>query len=497
MWLARRIAACAALVVWPAAAAAQNQAPRLELGVFGGAFVPDREHEFYDPGDSAAQPLEDVGPELGLRAAFFPFSFLGIEGEADLLPQSTASGQGVLLYGARGHLILRVPTRVSPFLLGGLGTMGVRSGRNELSNDSDTVGHVGLGLSFVASPRVSLRVEGRGLRAPRAGDDQGTFHFSALLGVSLAFGGTVPDPVEVDPDLDGVIGAADRCPDASGMPPDGCPVPADGDGDGLADDGDRCPTEAETVNGFQEEDGCPDQLPDRDADRVVDATDTCPDEPEDADSFEDEDGCPDRDNDGDRSDDAADRCPLQAGPVDNQGCPDSDRDADSVADRLDNCPDQSGTAANHGCAARQFVALAPGRIQLLDPVTFTTSRSIIRRRSLHVLDNLAAVMNAHPELTRFTIAGYTDERGGTEPNKILSQRRADAVKEYLVAHGVATERLEAVGLGEEQPLQPNTTAMGRSQNRRVEIQIITDAAGPTGPGPQPAPPPASPQAGGS
>ena len=69
----------------------------------------------------------------------------------------------------------------------------------------------------------------------------------------------------------------------------------------------RCPTEAENINGFEDEDGCPD-VKDTDADGVPDDRDQCVDEPEDTDGFEDTDGCPDPDNDGDGIPDEQDEC---------------------------------------------------------------------------------------------------------------------------------------------------------------------------------------------
>jgi outer membrane protein OmpA-like peptidoglycan-associated protein len=277
-------------------------------------------------------------------------------------------------------------------------------------------------------------------------------------------------------DIDGIADANDSCPHESGLPPDGCPAPVDADGDGLADDSDRCPAEAETINGHEDEDGCPDELPDRDGDRIVDRSDTCPDEPEDVDGFEDEDGCPDRDNDGDQVVDLEDRCPAQAGPTANQGCPDVDRDQDGVADRLDNCPDEAGRAAQQGCQAQQYVVITPEQLRVLDPITFTTARTKIRRRSLRVLDNLAAVLAQHPELTRIRIAGHTDDRGGAELNKQLSQQRAEAVMQYLVRRGVPAERLETIGHGEDRPIETNSRAAGRAMNRRVDFEIVRPVA---------------------
>jgi outer membrane protein OmpA-like peptidoglycan-associated protein len=93
--------------------------------------------------------------------------------------------------------------------------------------------------------------------------------------------------------------------------------------------------------------GCP--VVDRDGDGVPDSKDKCPDEPEDKDGFQDEDGCPDLDNDSDGIPDAQDKCPNQAGPAENAGCPDVDTDKDGINDRQDRCPTEAGPAENGGC----------------------------------------------------------------------------------------------------------------------------------------------------
>jgi len=118
----------------------------------------------------------------------------------------------------------------------------------------------------------------------------------------------------------------------------------DMDKDGVADRSDECPAQAEDVDGFQDEDGCPD--PDNDGDLIIDARDRCPNEAEDKDTFEDEDGCPEKDNDGDGIDDLHDHCPLKPetknGFADTDGCPDvPDDDKDGVENSKDKCPNEA------------------------------------------------------------------------------------------------------------------------------------------------------------
>ncbi|MFO0612913.1 MAG: thrombospondin type 3 repeat-containing protein [Polyangiaceae bacterium] len=106
----------------------------------------------------------------------------------------------------------------------------------------------------------------------------------------------------------------------------------DADRDGIPDDVDLCPTQPEDLNGREDQDGCPDPLPqgrhgDVDGDGIADASDACPDVREDPDGFQDADGCPDIDNDKDGIPDAVDQCPdtpeTRNGVADADGCPDT------------------------------------------------------------------------------------------------------------------------------------------------------------------------------
>ena len=118
----------------------------------------------------------------------------------------------------------------------------------------------------------------------------------------------------------------------------------DRDNDDVPDRLDQCPDTPEDLDGFQDEDGCPD--PDDDGDGVLDALDDCDLDPEDLDGFEDYDGCPDPDNDGDGILDVDDVCPDEAGPASTAGCPDTD--GDGIPDAADACPEEPGVPAS-GC----------------------------------------------------------------------------------------------------------------------------------------------------
>ncbi len=216
--------------------------------------------------------------------------------------------------------------------------------------------------------------------------------------------------------------------------------------------------------------------PDRDGDGLVDASDRCADQPETRNGWEDEDGCPDQvpdpDRDGDGVPNAEDRCPDAGGPRANRGCADPDRDADNVVDRVDVCADEAGKAEHQGCRAPSKLALTGDRIAMLEGIQFRSNRARIRRESYRLLDDVAALLRAHREIAAVRVEGHTDGRGDDAANRALSQRRAEAVVKYLVQQGLAADRFEALGVGESRPIQSNSTGKGRAANRRVELVIV-------------------------
>ena len=156
-----------------------------------------------------------------------------------------------------------------------------------------------------------------------------------------------------------------------------------------------------------------------------------------------------------------------------------------MPDRIDNCPDEPGLPENKGCAKKQLVSITKGKLELVDRVYFRTNKDIIESRSNTILDNVATVLAAHPEILTIRVEGHTDNRGGAQKNQDLSQRRATAVVKYLVRKGIDRARLLPVGFGQQVPIETNDTDAGRATNRRVEFVIVGDQAGvdvtPTGP----------------
>jgi len=247
----------------------------------------------------------------------------------------------------------------------------------------------------------------------------------------------------------------------------------DSDGDGYADPVDQCPTKPENYNGYQDEDGCPDD-PDSDGDGIADSRDQCELSPEDKDAYLDGDGCPEPDNDLDGLLDAADKCPNDPedpdGYEDEDGCPDPDNDKDTVPDVTDQCPNEIGSATQEplGCPGNRLAVVTDCEVKITQQIHFETNKDKIRPESYPVLDAVADVLSKNPKIT-LEVQGHTDNKGAAAYNKDLSNRRAQSVMKYLIAHGVTNARLTALGYGMERPLVDNGSASNRTLNRRVQF----------------------------
>jgi OmpA-OmpF porin, OOP family len=303
------------------------------------------------------------------------------------------------------------------------------------------------------------------------------------------FIGIVFEPNIGDRDGDGLKDDVDRCPDAPEdvdgfQDEDGCPEP-DNDGDRIPDVDDRCPDVREDIDGFEDEDGCPDgDINDRDGDRIPDDLDRCPGDPEDVDGFEDDDGCPEHDNDGDTILDIDDLCPNEPedrdGFEDSDGCPDADNDRDRIADHLDRCPSRPETYNavddGDGCPDRGVAERVDHGIFIIKPINFEYDKAVIKPDSYYILDAVVAAMNGSPDIALLEVQGHTDERGDDAYNLDLSERRAAAVMAYLVAHGVAAPRLSSQGYGETQPVDKRRGEAAWARNRRVDFVLRRSTA---------------------
>ncbi|GGG93850.1 cell envelope biogenesis protein OmpA [Polaribacter pacificus] len=274
-------------------------------------------------------------------------------------------------------------------------------------------------------------------------------HYQHSLGVVYRFGA-------VDTDGDGVVDKDDACPDVAGLAAfNGCP---DTDGDGVQDSEDACVN----VAGLASLNGCPDA----DGDGIADKDDMCPD----AKGSAANNGCPDSDGDGvvDRDD----KCPNVAGPVANGGCPWPDTDGDGVLDKDDNCPNEAGVASNNGCPEPVITDAAAKELEdFAKSILFNSGRTTFKTGVSAKLDQVVELMNKFPR-ANFIIEGHTDSTGTDAVNLKVSDKRAKAVRDYLVKNGVDASRLESKGFGEMYPIADNKTSAGRAKNRRVVIKVV-------------------------
>ena len=275
----------------------------------------------------------------------------------------------------------------------------------------------------------------------------------------------------IDEDHDGIADYLDHClgtPAAAIGMVDSVGCPLDSDGDGVPDYLDECPNTPKEAYGKIDEKGCP---LDTDGDGVPDYLDKCPDTPEAAWGLVDKDGCP-IDSDGDGVPDYLDDCPdtkkEALGHTDEKGC-DRDSDGDGVPDYKDECPLVPGVKANKGCPevkreVRQLLQKA------MQGIEFETGKATIKKKSFPLLDQIAATFIENPNYI-IEVQGHTDNTGKDELNRKLSDKRANAVKDYLAKQGVPAERMTAVGYGPDKPIADNSTKAGRAKNRRVEFNI--------------------------
>ncbi|WP_214073557.1 OmpA family protein [Mucilaginibacter sp. dw_454] len=106
-------------------------------------------------------------------------------------------------------------------------------------------------------------------------------------------------------------------------------------------------------------------------------------------------------------------------------------------------------------------------------ILFDVDKADLKPAAQSNLHNLSASLINNPQ-TNITIVGHTDNTGSDDHNMDLSIRRAEAVRSFIVADKVSTSRLTTVGKGSTEPIADNTTAAGRTQNRRVEISIVAN-----------------------
>ncbi|HTK42428.1 MAG TPA: thrombospondin type 3 repeat-containing protein [Gemmatimonadales bacterium] len=448
----------------------------------------------------------DLGTGAGglLRVGFWLPIRLSIEGEGSILKPKTKSGSlGVDVKTISGSLLYNfmVGQNHSVYLKAGIGS-------TTYGSNCPTVGVIcGTGTAWLGGGgfRIGITptfmVRGEAVLNRNVGGDIKFSNFGGNLGLSVMLGYSLTDS-----DSDGVRDGKDKCP---GTPKgaivdkNGCPV--DSDGDGVPDGLDRCPR---TVHGAKvNAEGC---AIDSDGDGVPDGLDKCPDTPLAA--AVDANGCP-IDSDGDGVYDGLDRCPdtPKGATVDALGCP-SDTDGDGVLDGIDKCPgtpprtpvDANGCpigqpgqkraappggqapprppgppppAAAAGAAVGAAAAKPTGEtppVFVLRDNAFSPGSARLRPSASPTLDSVAAALNANPAL-RVEIGGHTAGSRAESDSRQFASLRVEAVRSYLINKKIQPQRLVPKNYSATVPLTADTSATGRSINRRIEI---TPLAGP-------------------
>ena len=301
----------------------------------------------------------------------------------------------------------------------------------------------GAGFDILTSNKLSINLRS----TYRWSEEKGTYkHIQHMVGINYNFG-------QGDSDKDGVPDKKDTCPEEPGLKEfNGCP---DTDGDKIPDNKDNCPEEfgTEIMN------GCPDS----DSDGVADNEDECPEE----EGLVEFNGCPDTDTDGVADKD--DQCPNEPGAVENKGCPWADSDGDGVSDNIDTCPEEAGSIENNGCPELSNEVVQTIN-ELATQINFAAGTDRVQGRAvLESLNEIKILLDNNPD-GNLIIEGHTSSDGDANANLQLSQRRAAAVKVFLVNLGVNPDRLKTEGYGEERPIDDNQTLEGRAKNRRVQFR---------------------------
>ena len=356
--------------------------------------------------------MKNVSPAFGLRLGYNLTDNWAMEGVAGYIKGRYDGGGSTDMVRYGGDLLYNFMPKSDfvPYLAAGFGALDAEEGK--------AVGlwNYGAGAKWFFTENAALRGDVRALHYTADSSIKNNVEYTLGLHVAVGAPKPAPKPVEVAP----VVAA-----------------PVDSDGDGVTDDRDNCPGTPKGVR--VNADGCP---LDSDKDGVYDYLDNCP------------------------------GTPLGV-KVDAKGCP-LDSDKDGVYDYLDKCPgtpqgvkvDQDGCAPKVVESTTQKAAPVATRVAL--KVQFDTGKSLIKKQYYDELKAVGEALNQDKTL-KGAIEGYTDSVGNDRLNQQLSQRRANAVRDYIIKNfKVDANRLSAKGYGEANPVADNTTAAGRALNRRIE-----------------------------
>jgi len=406
--------------------------------------------------------LLDDGPLWGARFGFGLCPYFGLEGFAMQGPSEVSPNDGpgkfslgatYRIYGVGARLNLHSGPFV-PYLSVATGKAKTKfdTSISEINGSPVSVAKdeerdvtlLGAGLEIFVHRNVAIRfdvidhyIDRDFIDGDRLGDNK-THNWEIGVGLTFLAGGRGKKKAP-DSDADGIPDADDQCPDTPAgvaVYSNGCPV--DNDQDGVADYLDRCP--ATPAGTAVDASGCP--LPEKKEEVSKKPVDS------------DNDGVPDES-------DAEPATPAGAR-VDSRGRA-LDSDADGVPDGIDRCADTpAGVPVDtYGCPR-----YTPEQFKL--SVFFEIAKSAVPGKHFAELDRIAALIKKTGARVRVT--GYTDQVGPEEYNKMLSDRRARAVRDYLVSRGVEASRLEVTASGKF-PVRAGEK-LDRSRQRCVSLELI-------------------------
>jgi OOP family OmpA-OmpF porin len=417
-----------AVFLLPLAAQAEIKAGSVELSPFVGYNFFDNQHNIKDH------------PVFGGRIGYNFTNHFGLEGTGEFSKtrvddknkawseqgQFTGSDDVKIISYHLDLLYHFLPAeKFNPFIVAGYGASHYNP---EINSKNMRLMDVGVGAKYWVAEHVALRVD---LRDKMTFDEQ-LHNLSATAGVVFAFGGESAAPVDrpADSDNDGVADPRDKCPNTPtdvAVDKDGCPL--DADKDGVPDYLDKCPA---TPTGVAvDADGCP---LDSDKDGVANYLDKCPDTP-------------------------------TGVVVDKNGCPPVKKVVILASE-----PQEKVKAA----------AVSPAVVVLaFEDIYFDFDKSELTPEAKVILKEDIQILKKNPH-AQIRVAGYTSAAGTEEYNQQLSERRANAVRTYLVSEGlIKADRLTTIGYGETDPAAyeatpKDLTSDAAEANMRVLFEIVVE-----------------------
>ncbi len=391
---------------------AENKAGALTISPMLGGYIFEGDQNLDDEFTYGLGLGYNIDQNWGLEGMF---NFIDTDSEKD------AGDVDVYIYRIDTLYHFTPDKKLVPYIATGIG--GITFDPDRDKNDTDFLVNYGGGIKYFINDFTALRADVRHF----VSFDETHNNLAYTFGLTFLLGGEKKALATgyKDSDGDGVYDHMDQCPNTpQGVAVDDSGCPLDSDGDGVYDHVDQCPNTPQGV--AVDGSGCP---MDSDGDGVYDDLDKCPDTPKEA-------------------------------TVDAVGCP-LDSDGDGVFDYLDKCPDtpKGATVDETGCWA------------FGGEIFFDFDKSELKPAACPLLKEFVNILEKNPEM-RVEIQGHTDSEGDEVYNQTLSEKRAMAVKAYLVKQGINSNRLETKGYGSSNPITSNDTKEGRHKNRRVTFAPI-------------------------